>query len=450
MSEGRKLRTFYTILLTQAFSQIGSMMTGLAVGIWLYTETGEVTPLATIAAINMLPPVLLANLTGWAADRFDRRLIMALADTGAALCTFILLILLTSGLFQIWHLYVLAFIQQTAGAFQNPAYMASVTMLVPDTQRERANAVMQLTGPLAGLFAPALTGLLYAAVSVTGIMIIDLLTFVVAISTLLSLHIPRPAQTDAGKARSGSFLRELTGGFSYLWQYKPLIVLMTGAALINFVAVGYGALQTPYLLARTGSEVTLGIILSVSSLGAIAGGVIIGAWGGTRPRIHTVMPSIIVFGLFLALVGMAREPLPLALSLFLFMAAPMFANVSLVSMLQAKIPPDMQGRVFAVISQVALAVSPLSPLIVGPLADRVFEPAVGTDAWAPFAPLVGNSAGAGMGLIIVIGGISLAILAVVTYLLPAIRHMEASIPDYTPVEAEIVPEVAVTADAVAN
>ncbi|MCC6617187.1 MAG: MFS transporter [Anaerolineae bacterium] len=443
MNEGRKLRTFYTILLTQAFSQIGSQMTGLAIGIWLYAETGEVTPLATIAAINMLPRVLLANLTGWVADRFDRRMIMALADTGAALCTLILLILFATGLFQVWHLYVLAFIQQTSNAFQGPAYMASVTMLVPDSQRERANAVMQLTGPLAGLFAPALTGLVYAVVSVTGIMIVDLVTFAVAITAMLLLHIPRPAQTDAGKARSGSFLRELTGGFSYLWQYKPLIALMLCAALINFVAVGFSSMQTPYLLARTGSEVTLGLVLSASSLGAIVGGIIIGAWGGTRPRIHTVMPSLIAFGIFLAIVGVGRTPVVLAVALFCFMACPMFINVSLVSMFQAKIPPDMQGRVFAAITQVALAVSPISPLIVGPLADRVFEPAVGTPAWAPFAPLVGNSTGAGMGLIIVIGGVVMTVFAIVTYLLPAIRHMEANIPDYAPVEVETVPEVAV-------
>ncbi|MCL4247515.1 MAG: MFS transporter [Anaerolineae bacterium] len=450
MTNGHKLRTFYTILLTQAFSELGSQMTGLAVAIWLYTETGEVTPLATISAINMLPRVLLANFSGWVADRFDRRLIMALADTGAALCTLILLGLLATGVFQIWHLYVLAFIQQTCGAFQNPAYIASITMLVSDKQRERANAVMQLTGPMAGLFAPALTGILYAIIRVTGIMVFDLFTFAVAVTTLLLVHIPRPAQTAAGKARSGSFLRELTGGFSYLWQYKPLLALMLGVALVNFVAVGFGSMQTPYLLARTGSEITLGLIFSAGNVGAIVGDIIIGAWGGTRPRIHTIMPSIIGFGLCLALFGLAQTPITLAAALFAFMACPMFVNVSIVSMFQAKVAPDIQGRVFAVLTQVALVVSPIGPLIVGPLADRVFEPAVGTPAWAPFAPLVGGSAGAGMGLLIVIGGILMAGVSLFIYVLPAIRHMEASIPDYVPIEAETAPEFAVAVDAVAK
>jgi MFS family permease len=423
-----KLRAFYTILLTQAISQIGSQMTSLAIGIWLFQQTGDVTPLALVAFFALLPNVLLANVAGLVADRLDRRWVMAIADIGAAAGSLILMVLFFSSAFQIWHLYVITLIQNIFRTFQNPAFTASVTMMVPDDQRDRVNGIMQLTGPLAGIIAPALTAALYGAIGITGIIAVDLVSFAVAIVALVFVRIPTPPRSQSsGKT---SIMRDLTAGFVFFWEHKPFLVMLLFVALINFIGTGFGTLQTPYLLSRTGnSEETLGILLTVANIGAIVGGVAMSAWGGTRPRIHTAMPAIILLGVCLVLFGLAQTPVTLGIALFLFMAMPMFANIPLMSMMQAKVPPDKQGRVFAALMQFALLISPLSPLLAGPLADNVFEPAAQSGNWA-FSGLVGSGAGAGIGIMIVIAGVVVALLAAAAYALPMIRKMEATIPDW--------------------
>ncbi|MFN8372081.1 MAG: MFS transporter [Anaerolineae bacterium] len=438
MNKAQNLRTFYLIIITQVVSLIGSRMTSFALGIWIFNETGNVTPLALVALFSTIPMLLASGFAGVLADRFDRRYIMALADAGQALGTVILLISFLSGGFQLWHLYLVAFIQNIFAVFQHPAFMASVTMLIPDQHRERANAIMQLTGPTAGLVAPAVAGALYGFVGVTGVITIDLISFFVAIGTMLAVRIPRPPQTAEGRKAQGSMLKEMSIGFRYLWQHKALLVLMLFAALLNFLLNGMGTMNTAYILSITDhNEALLGILMSVMDAGAIVGAIVIGAWGGTRPRIHTIMPALIVVGAATIIYGVARSPILMGAMAFSMMFMIPFANVSLISMMQQKIAPDLQGRVFAVFNQIAMLMTPLAFLLVGPLADSVFEPAVGQAGWERVAPLVGSSVGSGMGLMILIAGVGVLIASVVTYAMPFIRNMEANLPDYV---AEPAPE----------
>jgi MFS family permease len=226
---------------------------------------------------------------------------------------------------------------------------------------------------------------------------------------------------------------------------------MMFTAVINFLVVGVITLLTPYILSRTGSEVTLGIILSLFNLGAIAGAVIIGVWGGTRPRIHTMLPALIVVGLFLMALGMARSPWALAAAAFLLMLPLPMIEAPFMSMMQAKVPPDLQGRVFAVTGQISMLLTPIAHLLVGPLADRAFEPAVVGRDLNLVTEIVGSGVGSGMGLMFVLSGGMTAVLTAVIYAHPAIRNLEANLPDYIPApqdEDEISGEVMETAPAV--
>ncbi|MBK8023972.1 MAG: MFS transporter [Chloroflexi bacterium] len=124
------VRTFYTLIVTQVVSQIGSRMSALALSIYIFGETGDVTPLALTALFQFLPSVLGASVAGVLADRYDRRKVMMLADAGQALGTLLLLISVATGSFQVWHLYVVGFVQSLFGMFQSPAFTASVTMMI--------------------------------------------------------------------------------------------------------------------------------------------------------------------------------------------------------------------------------------------------------------------------------------------------------------------------------
>jgi DHA3 family macrolide efflux protein-like MFS transporter len=438
------MRTFYTIIVTQTLSLIGSRISGLAFGIWIFQQTGNVTPLTLVALFHILPQVILSNIAGMLADRWDRRLLMAVSDIGQAAGTLILLVLFATGNFEIWHLYVISTLQSMFGIFQQPALDASMTMLVPDDQRDRANAIRQMTYPTAGIIAPALAGMIFAVAGVTGAILIDLLTFLIAVGVILMVKIPKPRKTHEGAKLATSMREEMLGGFRFLWERPVLFWVVMCVMLLNFITNMSGVLFTPYLLSRTGSETAFGVIQSLFNAGMLVGGIIVGIWGGTRPRIHTIMPGAIIMGIFMALIGMAQTTPMLALICFLAFVPNACINALFFSMMQSKIAPDVQGRVFAVIGQFAMMMTPITYLITGPLADRVFEPMVKQPVWANFAPLFGSGAGSGMGLMIFVCGAIVTVECALMYAHPAVRNMETILPDYEahPAADEVEPVLA--------
>jgi MFS transporter, DHA3 family, macrolide efflux protein len=432
MPKTYNMRTFYTLILTQVFSLIGSRISGLAISIWVFQQTGDATPLALVSFFFIVPQILVSGFSGALADRWDRRYVIMISDAGQALGTVLLLISFASGGFQLWHLYLVTFLSSIFGVFQGPAFQASMTMLVPDEKRDSANAIQQVTGPIAGVIAPAIAGIVYALVGVVGAIVVDLVTFLIAVIVVFYANIPRPEQTADGDALKGSIWKEMFDGFRYLWARQTLFWIMVYSAFVNFLIGGVTALETPYILARTGNEATLGVLLGVLNLGALVGGIVMSVWGGTRPRVHTIFPSIIMAGIFLALSGVAQSPLLLGVSLFMFMFPLPLSNAASMSMLQAKVAPDVQGRVFAALGQMSMAMLPLAFLLAGPLADNVFEPAVGQAGWQIVAPLVGDGVGSGMGLLMVLGGALTTILTLLVYAVPAVRHLERDLPDFVP------------------
>src|SRR5690349_18341885 len=150
-------------------------------------------------------------------------------------------------------------------------------------------------------------------------------------------------------------------------------------------------LRTPYVLARTGNdEIALGLVMSVASAGSIGGTILMSIWGGFRPRIHNVLIGSTMMGLSLFLVGTQSNPILIAAAACFGAIFPSIINASLISILQIKVPPDLQGRVFAAIQQMSMTLMPLSYLLVGQLADNVFEPQA-QSAWA-FSVIVGSGA----------------------------------------------------------
>jgi MFS family permease len=285
--------TFYILLLTQTISIIGSRMTATAVGIWVFTETGKAAPLLLTSFFAELPGMLVGSLAGTLVDRWPRKRVMILADLGQALGSLILLLSLLSGGFQLWHLYGVALIQGVFSTFQGPARDATTTLLVPPEKRERLNAIIELSFPLASTVAPVLTGLLYSLIGIHGVIIIDLATFLLAVAIVNLQRLPDPGSSAEGTdAGSG-----LLGGLRFFWRRRPLFLLLGYLVFVNFLLNGPLDLTIPYLIAVTGSERDMSIVLGLMSLGAFCGALLISAWGGTRRRIATILGGLILSGL---------------------------------------------------------------------------------------------------------------------------------------------------------
>jgi DHA3 family macrolide efflux protein-like MFS transporter len=426
-------RTFYSLAAAQTVSQIGSNMSFLAVGIYVYLRTGEATPLALFSLFLLLPHIIAGGVAGVLADRYDRRALMIIGDTGAALGSLALVISVSSGNFQLWHLYAAGLWQALFSSIQRPAFEASVSQLVPEAQRQRANAIMQISKPASILIASALTGFLYVAIGVVGIFLIDLISFLVAVSTTLLVRIPSPPRSESATQARPSMLKDWGAGLGFLWSRRPLFIMVTLGAVSSFLITSVYALTTPYVLARTGSEVTLGFITAIMSVGGIVGAIAIGAWGGFKRRMNTIMIGIILLFIATILFGTNQSPIVLGGALFLAMMGVSAANATLMTLLQAKVPGDMQGRVFAIFMQLTLVLTPLGYLLIGPLADQVFTPLAGSAAWAEGVPgmLFGMGAAGGMGVLFAITGILGLVVALITYVLPSVRNMEATLPTYS-------------------
>lgn len=424
------MRTYLTIIITQTVSIIGSQMSGFAIGIQIFAKTGQATPLALVGFFQLVPRIIGNLAAGVISDRYDRRTILLIGDTGQAATTLLLLISFATGSFQLWHLYSLVAIAGAFSVLQEPAFAATITMLVPDEKRDLANTLQQMSQPAAGIVAPVLATLLYVLIDITGVLVIDLLSFGVAVTALYFAHIPRPTVTAEGAAAQGSILKEALTGFRFLWQRRPLFYVMLFAMSINFMFNMVGILRTPYVMTLTNSETTLGIIAGLMAAGPLLGGVAFTMWKRKPSRVHVIMRAIIVMGVMVVGYGVARHPILLGFFAFTMLLTNPAANASFFSLLQVKTPPDMQGRVFAAVMQLAMLATPLAFLIVGPLTDRVLEPAVGGAGWNVVAPLVGNQAGAGMGLLTVVAGAMVTVMAVLMYRWPLVLNLEESLPDF--------------------
>ena len=430
-----RLAIYYALLVTQTVSLIGSQISQYAVSIAIFRATGHVTPLALVGFFSVVPSILLGGFAGALADRFDRRGMMLIANIGLVVVSGLLLLSFASGAFRLWHLYALTLGASVFATLERPAFQASIAMLVPDGHRDRANAIGQMTSPAAGVVAPALAGMLYALVGVAGSIGIDIATFLGAIAVLAIVRIPRPAQTAEGAAMRMAVWRQVFDGFRYLAARPVLLGFCAYASMVNFIANAAFVLLTPYVLARTGSAQLFGVVLGVMNIGGIAGALVISAGGRIGSRMNTVMLGTVAAALFLGLAGVGRDALSIGASLSLMLFALAFTDAPFWSILQAKVAPDLQGRVFAAYMQVIMLMAPLDYLIAGPLADRVFEPARRDPVWRSVGWLVGVGPGAGMGLMFVLSGVAIVALSLAVYAIPAVRRLEADLPDHAAVAA---------------
>jgi len=434
------MRAFWIIWAGQVVSLLGTAMTNFGLTIWAYEKTGQATALALIGFFFITPMVILSPTAGAIVDRSNRKTMMMLSDLAAGLTTIVQLALLVSGNLEIWHLYITAAVAGTFQTFQWPAFSAAITLMVPKEQYGRANGLLQLANAASGIFAPILAAALLGFIGLTGIMAIDVVSFAFAIGALLFVFIPQPERSEAGREAKANLWDESLYGFRHILRRRSLLglqLVFMGGNL--FAGLGF-TLMAPLILARTGNnELILGSVNTAGAVGGVVGGLAMSAWGGPKRRVLGVLGGWLLFGLLGGTLFGLGQALPIWL--IATFAAAFFGPIidaSNQAIWQAKVEPDVQGRVFGVRRMIAWAISPLAHLIAGPLADQVFEPAMqpGGGLAGTFGRLVGTGNGAGMSLILVLCGIGIALVAIVGYMTRVVRNAEDILPDFDAVPEE--------------
>ncbi|MGC9469220.1 MAG: MFS transporter [Anaerolineae bacterium] len=424
------MKTFLIIWAGQLISTLGSALTSFALGVWIYETTGSPTLYAVTMVIHVIPRVALSPIAGVIVDRWDRRKVMLIADTGAALASLFVAVMFLTGQLEVWHIYIATLCNSAFSTFQWPAYSAATSLLVPKRHLGRAGGLTQIGDAVGQLAAPAIAGALYVSTGLRSVLFVDVATYLIAATTLLMVRFPAPETTEEGRKAKGSLWKEAAYGWTYIRKRPGLLGLLLTFAGLNFLVNITFALYTPLILGITTADV-LGYLNSIGGLGMLVGTLVMSTWGGPRRRIYGIFVAEMVLGLTTALFGL-RLSIPLmAINNFLFMLAMPISNGCSQAIWQTKVAADIQGRVFAARRAIAFSIIPIAYAIAGPLAEKVFEPwmAEGGALAATLGPIIGTGPGYGIALIFVVAG-ALYMLGVLVILLhPRIRRLELEIPD---------------------
>jgi DHA3 family macrolide efflux protein-like MFS transporter len=397
---------FFTIWTGQAFSLLGSQLVQFALIWWLTKTTGSATVLATASLVGLLPQVVLGPFIGALVDRWNRRVIMILADSTIALATLGLAVLFWSGEVQYWHVYLLMFIRSTAGGFHWPAMHSSTTLMVPGAHLARVQGLNQMLNGGMNILSAPLGAVLLDVLSVQGILMIDIGTAMLAVLPLLFIRVPQPPKSLIVQ-QSGekiSLWQDFRLGLRYVFSWPGLVIIAGMATLINFLLNPAFAL-TPILVTKhfDGGAMQLAGLESILGIGVVAGGITLGVWGGFRRRMLTSLVGLLGVGLGSLLIGFAPPvAYSLALAAFFILGFSLpITNGPLMAAIQAAVAPEMQGRVFTLINSAAAAMSPLGLIIAGPVADTF-----GVQTWY------------------IVGGFVTIAMGVMGYFIPAVMHLE--------------------------
>jgi MFS transporter, DHA3 family, macrolide efflux protein len=424
---------FTLVWLGQIVSVLATNMTVFALTIWVFQKTGSATALGLMQVFFITPLLIITPFAGVMVDRHNRKLMMMISDLTAGLATISILVLQAFGVLEVWHLYAAAVFQGLGNAFQWPAYSAAISTMIPKEKYGRANGMMSLIDMGPQVLSPMLAGALLPVMGLFGILSIDVVTFLLAISVLFFVHIPQPARTVEGVQAEGNIFKEAVFGFRYIFARPSLLGLQLVFFFGNLCAgVAYTVLA-PMILLRTGNDaVSLGLVQSAGAIGGVVGGVAMSAWGGFKRKVHGVLAGWIVSSFFFALMGLGTwVPFWIITNALSALFVPLI-NGSNQAIWQTKVAPDVQGRVFSARTLIAWMTNPISPLIAGTLADYVLEPAMRVPSGLSSALgwVVPPGPGAGMGVLIFFSCLGGILAGLTGYFIHSIRNAEDILPDH--------------------
>jgi len=412
---------FFTIWAGQAVSLLGSQLVGFALIWWLTKTTGSATVLATASLVGLLPQVILGPLVGTLVDRWNRRVVMILADSIIALATLALAVLFWLGHVQFWHVYILMFIRSVAGGFHYASMQASTSLMVPKEHLSRIQGMNQMLNGGMNIISAPLGALLLEVLPLQGVLAIDVTTALVAIIPLFFFAVPQPVRAQAveGASAKTSVWSEMRQGIRYAFSWPGLLIIGIMATLINFLLTPAFSLM-PILITKHfgGGALQLAWMESAFGVGVLLGGLLLSVWGGFKRRMYTSFVGVLGIGIASLIVGLLPPTaFPLAVgALFLSGFAQPIANGPLFAALQASVDPEMQGRIFTLIGSVASAMSPLGLIAAGPVADHL-----GVQTW------------------FLIGGVVTVIMALTMFSIPAVVHFEEGHPKHKKVVPPQIP-----------
>jgi surfactin synthase thioesterase subunit/MFS family permease len=420
------MRRFAAVSVGQLVSTVGSALTAWAIPIWVLQNTGSVM-LFSLTGVLAFIPLLLA---GAVADRFDRRRVMMAAGAVAAGTELAFALLLWAGQIPLQYVFLIVLLIGFAGTFQRMAFISSIPQLVPKRYLGRANGVAQLINGIVMLSVPVLAAGLLAVIGLRGILAIDLVSYAFALSVLAAVRFP----ALMGRLRRETFGRQLLGGLRMSWGQPHFRAMLLYFAAGNLLFAPALLLIAPLVLSFD-TLGGVGRIALAEGAGAMAGAIAIMLWGGPRRRrMRAIMFLIAAGGLFVALTGLRPSLELIMFTVFAYALVLAMADGIYLTIIEVKIPQRFHARVIALNQAIAWSTIPVGFLIIGQVADPVFEPLLAPDG--PLAgsvgAVIGTGDGRGIGLIYLVFGLAMVANALGWLALRRLRRLDLELPDALP------------------
>jgi DHA3 family macrolide efflux protein-like MFS transporter len=332
---------------------------------WITLETESTLYLALASVLGLAPIVILGPLAGVLADRWNRKLLILAADLFQALTTLVLISLFWFSDAAIWQVLALLTLKGVFQAFHMPSAFAVIPTMVPKGRLSRMNGVNYLFTSAVNLAGPVVAALLLGLWTITQILWIDVVTFLVALIPLLIIRIPSVLKKQD---KSSSFRRQFEEGFGFIRKARGLLPLIMLATAVNVLLTPLGTLLPYYVkFDHFGTVSDLAFVMAFIQGGMLAGAAIMSLIKVSRRKTTIIVSSMYI--LFLGYILVALTPT----GLFWFMAISGFIqtlcmpiiDVLAMTILQTVVPIEMQGRVISVTVSLAHAAQPIGMFLSG-------------------------------------------------------------------------------------
>lgn len=423
-----RFRTFLTVWSAQFVSLVGSYISSFAFGIYAYQQTGSVTVLAVIYVLSGLPLLFASPVTGSLVDRWGPRRSLLVSNIGGiAISLTLAAALLFADALPIWLIFVATAVTAVMLSIQIPAFEVTVPFLVPRKHLDRANGLRQLAIASSQLLAPIAGGFLIVSIRLQGVVILDTISFSMAIVTLLVVRIPRVANTgNDGGSTPGALLKEFKEAWNFIAARRGLVALMAFLGVQNFF-VGLVDIQiTPMILAFE-SPPALGTVLTVGGLGMIIASVLMSVLGGPRRRVAGIMFFALVLAVAVIVASVRPNVALVAFATFFFLGCGSVIVSLKASIWQTRVDPRLLGRASAMLTMTVVAPLLLSYAVSGAIADHVLPDQVRSDL---LAQVIGQGQGRGFALIMMASGVLMIVLVCLAYAYRPLRRLEEDLPEF--------------------